>query len=56
MKNSVSITHVGAVLLVLSAAGSASASPITFDFNSLSSTAGNAAVQTYMNGVLGAAE
>ena len=55
MNKRVLIAQLGAVLLVLSAAGSASASSITFDFNSLASNANNAAVQAYMNVKLGSA-
>jgi hypothetical protein len=55
MKNSVLISQFGAVLLVLSATGSAYATPLTFDFNTLSANGNNAAVQTYMNTKLGSA-
>ena len=45
---------VGTILFLLFANGSAYADGILFDFNSLANNANNAAVQTYMNGVLGA--
>ena len=42
MKKHVLIAHLGAVLFVVSATGSASASSITFDFNGLAANANNA--------------
>jgi hypothetical protein len=46
---------IGVVGLLGVAAPSAQATPLTFNFNSLASGANNAAVQTYMQGVIGAA-
>jgi hypothetical protein len=49
----VPITCFGIILLA-GLSSNASAVPVTFDFNSLTANAGNAAVQSYMNGILGA--
>jgi hypothetical protein len=55
MTNGSLVTRCAGVLFVLGAAVSASAAPVTFSFNSLSSGATASQIATYMDGVVGCA-